>query len=123
MAERTPSERPRTNGFVAANLALRFVLEICALVALGYAGAVLGDGLVASLALGVGLPLVAGVLWGLLVAPKATLDAPFAVRLLVETAVFVGAGVSLVVAGRVGTGVLLMVVWLLNKTALLSAER
>ena len=110
-------------GFVLANLALRFVLELCALAGLGYAGAVLGDSLLVSVVLGVGLPLVAGVLWGLFVAPKATLQAPVPVRLLVEAAVFVAAGVCLIVAGSVAFGVVLLVAWLLNTVVLLATRR
>jgi hypothetical protein len=42
-----------------ANLALRFLLELCALGALGYWGFKTGGGLVAKIGLGIGVPLVA----------------------------------------------------------------
>ena len=127
MAEPTPAPRPADpsppSGFVAANLVLRFLLELGALGGLAYAGAVVGDGLVAKLALGVGMPLAAGVLWGLFVSPKATVAAPWPVRMLVEAAVFISAGVWLIIAGRIALGVLLMVLWLLNRLALFATGR
>jgi hypothetical protein len=54
-----------------ANLALAFLLELCALGALGYWGVRTGDGLVAKVALGLGAPFCAAVLWGLFAAPRA----------------------------------------------------
>ncbi len=42
-----------------ANLALRFLLELCALGALGYWGFKTGNTTIAKIALGVGAPLVA----------------------------------------------------------------
>jgi hypothetical protein len=47
-----------------ANLALRFLLELCALGALGYWGFKTGGGLIAKIGLGIGAPLVAAVVWG-----------------------------------------------------------
>lgn len=52
-----------------ANLTLAFLLELCALVALGYWGVWTGDGPVTKAALGIGAPLCAAVLWGLFAAP------------------------------------------------------
>ena len=56
-------------GVKIANLALRFLLEVCALVALGYWGFKTGGSLITKLALGIGAPLLAAVLWGTFVAP------------------------------------------------------
>ena len=122
MAEPTSQVRS-PSGFVAANLVLRFVLEVGALAGLAYAGVRLADGTVAAAVLGVGLPLLAGVVWGLFVAPKATFDAPLVVRLLAEAVVMVSAGVLLIVAGSVALGVVLLVVWVLNRLALARAPR
>jgi len=106
-----------------ANLALRFVLELAALAGLAYASVVLADGTVAELVLGVGTPLLAGVVWGLFVAPRSTFDAPLVVRLLAEAAVMVSAGVLLIVAGSVALGVLLLVLWVVNKVSLAATGR
>ena len=43
----------------SANLALRFLLELCALVAFGYWGFQTGQGLLLKIGLGIGVPLVA----------------------------------------------------------------
>jgi Protein of unknown function (DUF2568) len=48
--------------FKDANLALAFLLELCALAGLGYWGFVTGGGLPAKIGLGVGVPLLAAVL-------------------------------------------------------------
>ena len=45
------------------NLALRFILELCALVALGDWGFKTGSGALAKIALGIGTLLVAAVVW------------------------------------------------------------
>jgi Protein of unknown function (DUF2568) len=119
-----PTSQVRSpSGFVAANLVLRFVLEVGALAGLAYAGVRLADGTVAAVVLGVGLPLLAGVVWGLFVAPKATFDAPLLVRLLAEALVMVSAGVLLLVAGSIALGVVLLVLWLLNRIALAATGR
>jgi hypothetical protein len=108
---------------VAANLVLRFVLELAALAGLSYAGVRLADGTFAEVLLGVGTPLLAGVVWGLFVAPRSTFDAPLVVRLLAEALVMVSAGVLLIVAGNVALGVVLLVLWVLNKIALAATGR
>lgn len=53
-----------------ANVALRFLLELCILVALGYWGVQTGQGLLAKIGLGIGVPLIAAVVWGLVGAPS-----------------------------------------------------
>lgn len=54
------------------NLALAFVLELGMLAALCYWGFVAGNGILQKLALGLGTPLVAAVIWGLFAAPRAS---------------------------------------------------
>lgn len=55
----------------AINLGVRFVLELCLLAALGYWGFRLDQPLLLRIVAGVGAPLVAAVVWGFFVAPKA----------------------------------------------------
>jgi hypothetical protein len=76
------------------SLALRFALELAALAALAVWGANKGG-----LALGVGAPLVAAVIWGLFVAPRAPYDIP-AARLAGQVLVFGAAALGLVALGR-----------------------
>jgi hypothetical protein len=83
-----------------ANLALRFLLELSALAALGYGGARLRAGLAARVALAVSAPLAAALAWGAVVSPKPRVHAPAPVRLLVELAVFGAGAAALVAAGR-----------------------
>ena len=52
------------------NLALVFFLELAVLVALGYWGFSVGQGVLAKFGIGLGLPVVAIIVWGLLGAPK-----------------------------------------------------
>ena len=81
-----------------ANIVLAFLLELCALGALGYWGVRTGDGPVAKVALGLGALLFAAVLWGLFAAPRATISVPL-VGFLVELAVFGSAAVALFATG------------------------
>ena len=55
-----------------ANLLLRFLLELCALGALGYWGFKTGNATITKIVLGVGAPLVAAVVWGIFVSPRAS---------------------------------------------------
>ena len=98
-----------------ANLALRFLLEITALVAMGYWGWTQHDGAWRFI-LGIGLPLVAAVLWGTFAVPddpsrsgQAPVPTPGLIRLLLELAIF-AAGVALLFAsGQKNLGVILAV--------------
>jgi len=83
-----------------ANLALRFLLELCALAAPCYWGFKTGTEIVSKAALGIGTPLLAAVLWATIVAPGAPVSVPGAVRLLVEVAVFGSAVAALYFVGR-----------------------
>jgi hypothetical protein len=82
-----------------ANDGLRFLLELAALGALAYWGFAEYDGAVQWL-LGLGAPLVAATVWGLLVAPKASHPTVDPQRLLLEVAVF-GSGVAALFAADV----------------------
>jgi Protein of unknown function (DUF2568) len=83
-----------------ANLALRFLLELCALVALGYWGFKTGSGEPAKIALGIGAPLVAAVVWGVFVAPRAPVEPPGVLVLLLQVLVFGSAAASLAATGH-----------------------
>jgi hypothetical protein len=87
-----------------ANLALHFILELCALAALSYWGFKTGGGGLTRAALGVGIPLLVAFAWGTFRVPndpgKAPVPVPGLLRLLLELAVF-GLGVAgLAAAGR-----------------------
>ena len=101
-------------------LLLRFLLELCALGALGYWGFVTGGSALAKVGLGLGIPLVAAVGWGTFVAPKALVKAPGAVRLLVEVGVFASATAALYVAGSTRLATALMLAYVLDRALLIA---
>lgn len=83
----------------AANLALRFLLELAALGGLAYWGAHTGSGAV-KVVLAIAAPLLAAIVWGLFAAPKASRRLPRAPRVAVEAAVFGAAAAGLAVTGQ-----------------------
>jgi hypothetical protein len=87
-------------------LAIRFLCELGMLAGLAYAGAVLGEG-VWSWVLGVGLPLVVAVTWGLFISPKARIRPPLTVRVMIESDVFIATAILLWLADAPVAGVAL----------------
>lgn len=83
-----------------ANLAIRFLLEVCALLALGQFGLRIGRGPAVRFIIGMGAPLLAATVWALFVAPNASIPAPDLVRFAVEFAVFGSAVAALYVSGH-----------------------
>jgi hypothetical protein len=80
-------------------LALRFGLELAALAALAWWGFETGGSTAVKIVLGLGAPLLAAVLWGLFVSPKAAYGSP-ALRIVFEIAVFGAAVLALADLGR-----------------------
>ncbi len=102
----------------AANLGLRFALEIAMLAAFGYWGFVSGRTTATSLLLGIGAPVAAMVIWGAYIAPKATRRLADPGRLAIEILLFSLAGIALATAGREALATTLVLlaagnVWLL----------
>lgn len=105
-------------GFHPANLALRFILELAALIAIGIGAYDLASGLLAWV-LAIGLPLIAAVAWATFNVPgdesrsgAAPVVVPGVVRLAVEIVVFTTAVVLLwplssLAAGLLGAGVVI----------------
>jgi hypothetical protein len=83
----------------SANLALRFILELCALGALGYWGYQAATGLLLKIGLAIGAPLLAAVVWGAFIAPKASVPVPIWLWLVLQVIIF-----GLATAGLVATG-------------------
>lgn len=84
----------------SANLGLRFLLEICALSALGYWGWCTGGTALTRLGLTAGTVVAVATVWGLFVAPKASVTVPSAVRVLLQVLVFGAAAAALYVVHR-----------------------
>ncbi len=70
------------------NLLVRFLLELCLLAALGYWGFQTGQEMVGKVGLGIGLPLVAAVTWGIFLAPASDRRLPEPWLLLLELFLF-----------------------------------
>ena len=100
---------------LAINVTLRFVLELCALGALGYWGFTTGSGTLGKVLLGLGAPILAAVLWGMFVAPKAAHPLHDPAKLLVELVVFGAAAAGLYAAGQPYWAVALLVVYGINR--------
>lgn len=70
------------------NLLVRFLLELCMLVAVGYWGFKTHSGWPMKILLGIGLPVLIAVLWGLFMAPKAVYPLSGASHLAVSLTLF-----------------------------------
>ena len=102
----------------SANLALRFLLELCALAALGYWGFQAGQSLVVKIALAIISPLLAAVIWGMFVAPKASVPVSTPVWLLLQLAIFGLAAAGLAASGQRGLAVAFVLAVLVNSLLL-----
>ncbi len=98
----------------AINLGVRFLLELCMLAALAYWGYHAGDSVLMKLVLAVGAPLVAAVVWGLFIAPRAARRMADPARLLLELVLWVAAAAALAAAGQPTLAVIFAVVVAVN---------
>jgi Protein of unknown function (DUF2568) len=104
MASPSRGEPPPIAGWRGAVLAVRFVSELALLAVLAIVGRHV------SVALAVLLPVLAAVLWGVLLAPKARRRLPDPGRLVVELALFAGSAAALATAGYVFVAIVFGVV-------------
>ncbi|MCP4419513.1 MAG: YrdB family protein [Chloroflexi bacterium] len=102
------------------NLAVRFLLEIAGLIAIGYWGWHQGEGGL-SIIFAIGLPVIAAGLWGTFAVPedpsrsgKAPVPIPGILRLALETAFFGFATWTLYQVGAPLLGLILVIVVLLH---------
>jgi hypothetical protein len=98
-------------------LAIRFLLELAALVAAGIVGASVGSPPLGLLG-GVGLAVVFAVAWGLFLAPRARFRQTAMVRLVVGTLVMEAPALGLIAIGSVTAGAILAAAILANAVAL-----
>ncbi|MDM5233110.1 YrdB family protein [Lysinibacillus pakistanensis] len=82
------------------NLALRFLLEICLLIALGYWGMQTGKGWFLKICLGIGVPMIFAFIWALFGSPKATMPLNGTFHFMLEFVMFSLAVIALYAAGR-----------------------
>ncbi|WP_406464227.1 YrdB family protein [Streptomyces sp. NBC_00111] len=105
-----PLDRP----WFAANEVLAFVLELVAIGALARWGFTAPEGVAASVALGIGAPAAAVVLWGLFAAPRARFPLPLAGVLAVKTVVLGGGAAAVYGTGHPVAAVVLAAVTVVN---------
>jgi len=106
----------------AANLAVKFGLELAAFAAFAYWGGTVGSGIV-SVAVAIGAPLIAIVSWGVLAAPRSRRRLPTPTRVVFESAVFALAAVALLVAASLLAGLLFAAVAIVNAVLLTAFEQ
>ena len=110
------------SGLRGVTLTVRFLCELAMLAALAYWGFTVGDG-IGTWVLGLGAPLMAAVVWGAWVAPKARWPVPMPVRVVIELVLFGAAVGGLTVAGQPVLAVVLGVAALVTSLLNASQER
>ena len=97
------------------NLALRFLLELCARGAAGYWGFTVQRGLLVRVVLGIGAPLLLAVVWGTLGSPNASVKLAAPWHVLLEVVVFGAGAVALYAAKQPRLAGIYAVVTVLNR--------
>ena len=103
-------------GLHALNEGVAFVFEILALVVLAWWGAHIGPNTADHVLLGIGMPLLAIVLWGLFAAPRSAVRTPMVGVLSVKVVVFGAAAVGLWLSGTHVLAVVFAVLVAINTT-------
>ena len=101
------------------NLLIRFLLELCLLAAVGYWGFKTHSGWAMKIILGIGLPVLIAVLWGLFVAPRATYPLKGISYLAVELILLGSGAVALFASGKPNLGWIYTGILVINKVLLL----
>ncbi|MFD8734281.1 YrdB family protein [Streptomyces sp. NPDC059618] len=104
------AERP----WFAANEILAFLVELVALATLSWWGFTIGHGWIPHVLFGLGVPLVAVVLWALFAAPKARLRPGLPLVLVVKAVVLGGGAAALYGVGHPVAAVVMAVVVVAN---------
>jgi hypothetical protein len=97
----------------AANLVLRFALEMSALAAVAYWGVTSYDGVVRWL-VGLGAPMLVIAVWWSFLAPKRPVEVPKPARFGLELAVWAAGALALAAAARPAYGIAFAVVAVLS---------
>lgn len=96
------------------NLALAFLLELALLAAFGYWGFQSGGSTLVKILLGIGLPLLVALIWGIFMAPNSARRLQGGAYLALKAVLFGLAVAALMAAGRTTLGVLFAVVVVIN---------
>lgn len=100
------------------NLLIRFLLELAMLAAVGYWGFRTGSGWVMKIILGIGLPILIAVIWGLFVAPKAAYPLHGAAHLALGFVLLGSGAVALFASGRADLAWIYAIILVVNQVLL-----
>ena len=101
------------------NLLVRFLLELCMLVAVGYWGFKTHSGWAMKIIFGIGLPVVIAVLWGLFIAPRATYPLTGISYLVVELILLGSGTLALFASGKPNLGWIYTGILVVNKVLII----
>jgi hypothetical protein len=99
----------------AFNLALRFLLELCALAALGYWGFQNGNSTIMKFVSGITIPLLIALVWGAFGSPKAPLQLPKSFHMILELVLFGLPAVALYAANKPNLACIYLLVVVFNR--------
>jgi hypothetical protein len=100
------------------NLALAFLLELVMLFAFGYWGFQTGDSTIIHVIFGLGLPVIAIIIWSIYNAPQSKRRLPRTPRTILEVVMFGLGALALAAAGQIIFAVIFIVVVLINQLLL-----
>lgn len=100
------------------NLLVRFLLELCMLAAVGYWGFKTQSSWAMKILLGIGLPILIAVLWGMFLAPRATHPLSGISFLALELILLGSGAVALFAGGKANLGWLYAIIVVVNKVLL-----
>jgi hypothetical protein len=101
--------------FKGINLALSFLLELAMLVAFGYWGFNTGDSTLVHILFGIGLPVIAIIIWSIYNAPMSKRRLPRTPRTILEVVMFSLAALMLALAGQTTWATLFVVLIVINQ--------
>ena len=107
-----------SNAAKAMNLAVAFILELAMLAAFAWWGFHTGDSTIVRILLGIGVPVLVAVIWGIFMAPNSSRRFRGAAYLLLKIVLFGLAVAALVAVGQMILGIILGVVFLVNTVLL-----
>lgn len=99
----------------AINLLLRFLLELCILVILGYWGFRTGRQTILKVGLGIGVPVSFAVLWGTFLAPASSMRLQMPWLLIAELLIFGIAGIALYSTGHPSLALVFVLLYIVNR--------
>jgi len=105
-----------------ANLGIRFLLELCILFSVGYWGYLFPKKLILKIGLCIGAPLFIAIIWGTFLAPKASVQLPGPIYLLLEIIVFGIATLAIYAIGYPVLAALFAIISVINRILLFVFE-